>query len=1158
MKASKEMQEYFESLNAETKKAYDLARKAKEPHDKIEIPLVKNMAERVEGLIGVVAPQIIGKGLPDRIDELEKEFGKLDWRVAFKIAEEVSFEKFCKFENKLKAMEVSLRVALAYLTSGVVASPLEGFVRLELKKRRDGENYFALFFSGPIRSAGGTASTIFVAVADYIRRKHNYSVYDPDENEIKRVVSELYDYHERITNLQYLPSSEELEFYMKNLPVEIDGDASEKIEVSNYKDLDRVSTNFLRSGVSLVIAEGLTQKSKKFWTKFSGWNKEFDMKDWKWLDKFIDLQTKIRSKKTIKEIEKKDKGKISPDYNFIKDIVAGRPVLTYPLRKGGFRLRYGRGRNSGLSSMALHPVTMAILNDYIAIGTQLKVERPGKGTALGVNDSLEGPIVKLKNGDVLFLDSRELAEKNKDNIKEILFLGDILINYGDFFVYGHSLVPPGYCEEWWIKELEEKANEEVVSEKTGIDLPLLKKLYSFPIKTQISFDQAYNISKKFDIPLHPRFTYHWKDINHKEFLTLIDWLNKAVIKKDDYKIIFPLSYNVEEIDINPKRILELLGIPCKVVTNEYVVIEKDWAKSFMASLGFYENEPKLKEIVKSVNVEKDILEIINIISEIKLKDKSGVYIGARMGRPEKAKMRKLTGSPHVLFPIGEEGGRLRCFQSALNVGKVTAEFPNFYCEKCDSDTIYSICEKCGDKTKLKDEDVSYKSTKLDINYYVEKAKERLGLNGMPDLVKGIRGTSNKGHITENLAKGILRATYNLFVNKDGTIRYDMTELPITHFRPFEIGTDIEKLKELGYKKDIYEEDLVDNKQILEIKPQDVILPSCKEADQEGADVVLLKVANFIDGLLERYYNVDKFYDLKEKKDLVGHLIIGLAPHTSAGILGRIIGFSNTQGCYAHPYWHCAQRRDCDGDENCVMLLMDGLLNFSRKFLPAHRGAVQDAPLLLTANLIPSEVDDMVFDMDCVWKYPLEFYRACEQYKKPWEVDIERVGKRMETERQYEKFGFTHDVSDINLGVRYSAYKSLPTMEKKVNGQMDLAEKIRAVDENDVARLVIERHFIRDIKGNLRKFSMQQFRCVGCNEKYRRVPLAGKCRKCGGKIIFTISEGSVTKYLVPSLKLAKKYKLPSYMAQTLDLVKKRIDSVFGKDPERQEGLDRWSS
>ena len=130
------------------------------------------------------------------------------------------------------------------------------------------------------------------------------------------------------------------------------------------------------------------------------------------------------------------------------------------------------------------------------------------------------------------------------------------------------------------------------------------------------------------------------------------------------------------------------------------------------------------------------------------------------------------------------------------------------------------------------------------------------------------------------------------------------------------------------------------------------------------------------------------------------------------------------------------------------------------------------------------------------------------------------------------------------------------MDEKLEGQMDLAQRIRAVDKEDVARLVIERHFIRDTKGNLRKFSMQQFRCVGCNEKFRRTPLAGKCTKCGGKLLFTISEGSVVKYLGQTVNLAEKYDLAPYLKQSIALLKRRIEYVFGKDKEKQEGLTRY--
>ncbi|MEK6860941.1 MAG: DNA polymerase II large subunit, partial [Nanoarchaeota archaeon] len=309
-------------------------------------------------------------------------------------------------------------------------------------------------------------------------------------------------------------------------------------------------------------------------------------------------------------------------------------------------------------------------------------------------------------------------------------------------------------------------------------------------------------------------------------------------------------------------------------------------------------------------------------------------------------------------------------------------------------------------------------------------------------------------------------------------------------------------------------------------------------------------------LLIHFYGENKFYNFKNKDDIIGHYIVGVAPHISAGMVGRVIGFSKTQGFLAHPCFHSALRRDCDGDEAGIMLLMDMLLNFSRKYLPNHRGATQDAPLVLTSIIIPKEVDDMVFDMDIAWQYPLDFYYAALEYKMPSEVKVEKLRDYLGTEKELVGYGFTHNTDDINSGVKCSSYKSLPTMEEKVLGQMDLANKIRAVDKMDVARLVIERHFIRDIKGNLRKFSMQQFRCVKCNEKFRRPPLLGACTRCGGNIMFTVSEGSIIKYLEPSLSLAKKYDLSEYLKQTLEITKRRIESVFGKEPDKQEGLGKW--
>jgi DNA polymerase II large subunit len=298
------------------------------------------------------------------------------------------------------------------------------------------------------------------------------------------------------------------------------------------------------------------------------------------------------------------------------------------------------------------------------------------------------------------------------------------------------------------------------------------------------------------------------------------------------------------------------------------------------------------------------------------------------------------------------------------------------------------------------------------------------------------------------------------------------------------------------------------------------------------------------------------YNASTSIDLVGQLAIVLAPHTSAGMVGRIIGFSKTQGLFAHPLLHAATRRDCDGDEACIILLMDAFLNFSKKFLPGSRGSTMDTPLVLTSVLTPGEVDDMAFDVDIAWQYPLELYEAALQYKSPREIKIPQIKACLGKPGQYENMGFTHDITNLNKGVLCSAYKILPSMEDKLKGQMDLAEKLRSVDASDVARLVIEKHFLKDTKGNLRKFSMQEFRCVNCNEKFRRPPLVGKCTKCNGKIVFTISEGSVSKYLEPTISLAKKYNVSPYLQQVIELLRVRLESVFGKEPDKQVGLGAW--
>jgi DNA polymerase II large subunit len=384
----------------------------------------------------------------------------------------------------------------------------------------------------------------------------------------------------------------------------------------------------------------------------------------------------------------------------------------------------------------------------------------------------------------------------------------------------------------------------------------------------------------------------------------------------------------------------------------------------------------------------------------------------------------------------------------------------------------------------------------------------------------------------------------------------MTEMAFTHFKPREIGTSVEKLISLGYETDARGRKLENDNQVLELFPHDVVLPACPETLDEKADDVFLNISQFIDDELDRIYGLKHFYDAKKPEDLVGHLVVCIAPHICTASVGRIIGFSKIQALLASPYMHAAMRRDCDGDEAAAMMLMDLLLNFSKKFLPAHRGGTQDAPLVLNTHIRAGEVDDQILDF-ILGDYNLELYELAEQGKHSSEVKMDNVKLRLaKGQDPFTCLKYTHETTDFNAGVINSSYKILPTMQEKVFEQMDLCKKLRAVDTADVARLVIERHFIRDTRGNLRKFSMQGFRCVSCNAKYRRPPLAGKCTKCGGRILFTISEGSILKYMQPALDLARTYGASAYLLENLELTEMYIHSIFGKEKEKQEALGKW--
>jgi len=1629
---SSDMREYFSSLQKDIDQCYLIANKArkkgKDPEFEVEIPQALDLAARVEQLVGP-------KGIAPKIREVTEKIVNREL-VSLEIAKEIVKGKKYKFNTTEHAIDQAIRTGLAILTEGVLVAPLEGIAEIRLGKNKDGTDYVDLYFSGPIRSAGGTGQAMSVLIADVIRRERGIGQYKPTDGEIERYKEEI-PLYKRVQHLQYTPSVDEIDKIVRGCPICINGEGTEDEEVTGYRDLPRIPTNRLRGGACLVIAEGLCLKAPKIIKHV----KKLKLKGWDFLDIFVN-KGNVSEEKIENKIPE-----ILPSAKYIGDVIAGRPVFSHPSRKGGFRLRYGRARTGGLASTAINPVSMHLVDGFIAVGTQLKTERPGKGTIGTPCSSIEGPTVLFRNGDLVQIN--DFKGVNLREIKKIIDLGEILIPYGEF-IENNSLLPDSsYVYEWWIQDLQKKINclpnnylfsgiknaeaktFKKINEELGRDINLL----------QPSWNDALEISIKYDVPLHPYYNLFWHDITVEDLSLLANYLkengkidngNCLVLSRDD--------------DI--KRILIDLGALHKYSDGNYVFDKYSNSLLRCCGLDVKENSIIATDRFKNLNSKEDTIYVVSKLAGIKVMPRAPIRIGTRMARPEKAAARKMRPPPHVLFPIGNFGGNQRLIRNAADLPSIEVEAGVRFCPKCKKKTYRIFCT-CGAHTDIGNGRIEFFDINLgeELKFAQKAIKER----ALPDTIKGVIGTISKHKTPEPLEKGILRAKHQVHVFKDGTTRFDMTDAPITHFKPREIGISVGRIKELGYKKDYLGNDLENEEQLCELKVQDVIISkACAE--------YFAQVARFIDDLLVKFYGLERFYKIKKLEDLTGHLTVGLAPHTSAGSLSRIIGFTDAQVCYAHPFYHAAKRRNCfdfnhrvflydknrdkfitdkigdiienyskkhesknidiygtkkidvessdeiyaynldkktgklqkkkvkclikgrtnqwidiktstnrkikvtpdhnlliinkdgfttkkakeikegdripislknpketiiseinipkvlselnddlllkirlrnsktffkqlvksigrkkviklcsikgyyaknfsrwyssvpllhfkklcekinisfndlpeetvigikqdfvnipiylkdmkslfwilglycaegwsrsnssshqvsftiedqnilaklkkdmkklfglipyargskltycskilyllfsklwnagstaykkkipeivyhgdkhsiknfisaffdgdgsislnpdriafysvsqellegianlllrenifaryhrtkmrlpgkkileiykrlgkkpvrhqlfhliltgedkyrfaeyvepisikkkaysikmfelkpqtssrlikyngiyyeptsfsdytfdivkeikyinvkndstycldidgndlkdkavlwhnqliqircDGDEDGLMLLLDTLLNFSHSYIPEKRGGKMDLPLILTTRIDPSEVDKEAHNVDTLACYPLEFYQATlrHEHSKELEPLMNLVASRLGSELQYEQFGFTHDTYDISDGPKTSNYKTLKSMMDKMNAQLNLAAKLRAVDEADVAYKVIERHFLPDMLGNMRAFSKQSVRCPTCNLTFRRPPLKGSCTKCGGKLTLTVHEKSVKKYLEISKEIAKRYNISSYAQQRIKLVEKSIDSLFMSD------------
>jgi DNA polymerase II large subunit len=960
---------YFERLETRLDEAFDVAETAKtrgeDPKPEVEIPVARDMADRVENILGI-------DGVAERVRELEGQMSREE--AALELVTDFVEGTVGDYDSRAGKIEGAVRTAVALLTEGVVAAPIEGIDRVELLTNDDGTEFVNVYYAGPIRSAGGTAQALSVLVADYARALLDIEEYAAREIEVERYAEEI-SLYDKETGLQYTPKDKETKFIAEHMPIMLDGEATGDEEVSGFRDLERVDTNSARGGMCLVLAEGIALKAPKI----QRYTRQLDEVEWPWLQDLIDgtYYDEGADAADDGETESSDGAdsddaadadadpdaagppRAEPAGKYLRDLIAGRPVFGHPSEAGGFRLRYGRARNHGFATAGVHPATMHLVDDFLATGTQIKTERPGKAAGVVPVDSIEGPTVKLANGDVRRIDDPAEALEVRNGVVEILDLGEYLVNYGEFVENNHPLVPSSYVVEWWEQEFAAAgADVQALHDDPAVDL------------ANPSADRALEWAADYDAPLHPAYTYLWHDLPVERFTALADAVDAAgrFAEADGASLEPAPGPGADRTLVLPRTEAVVGALETLVVEHtqgEETVTVPD-ALPLVRSLGFTADLERtwagLSERARTWDGGANSHRAVNEVAPFELRERAPTRVGNRMGRPEKSESRELSPAVHTLFPIGEAGGSQRDVSAAAKQrdvsatpGEVDVEVARRRCPDCAEETFRARCRDCGSWTEPRyvcpdcDRDVEPDESgraacpncgtlarpterrSVDLNTELHEAMDAIGERaGSFDILKGVKGLTSEQKVPEPMEKGVLRAKNGVSSFKDGTVRYDMTDLPVTAVRAAELDVSVGQLRELGYETAIDGEPLRHEDQLVELKVQDVVL-------SDGAAEHMLKTADYVDDLLERYYDLEPFYDVEEREDLVGELVFGMAPHTSAAVVGRIVGFTSAAVGYAHPYFHAAKRRNCDGDEDCIMLLMDGLLNFSKSYLPDQRG-----------------------------------------------------------------------------------------------------------------------------------------------------------------------------------------------------------------------------
>jgi DNA polymerase II large subunit len=1143
---------YQQDILRKVEQIYELGSKARkiglDASNAVESKIAYDLADRVAKMHDID----IASRLRTLLERTTKE------KAALKIAEEIALGEHDAGDLRTR-LDNAVRVSLAVVTEGVTVAPLQGISNVQLKNNSDGSTYLSISFAGPIRSAGGTEAALTMLIADHARKVVGISKYIANsyDDETGRFVEELRIYEREVGSFQFKVLDADVIKCIKSLPVELDGIDTDQVEVAGHRNMRRISTDRVRGGALRVMNDGIIGRSRKLLKLVEA----LDLVGWEWLK---DLNGAVQT----------GDGDDAANHR-MSEVITGRPVLSMPKRLGGFRLRYGRCCNTGFATIGIHPTVPVLLDHAIVVGTQIKMDVPGKASTIALVDDIDPPIVRLNDGSVLQVRTAEHASVVRQRIEKILYLGDILISYGDFLENNAELLPASYVEEAWLQELHSHLSNSSISnlQRSEINPQSIKLMSKSSFKDIPNIKDAFRMSLMLGIPLCPRYSFFWEHISIDEVLFLKENLICSYIQDDNNGA--SCSYFLIKNNFQLKDILERLGVYHSLIDEHIKIDNPDQVYSLQRLLFSDSSIPTERCSLQSCandNIKSlDTIEFVSSISGIRLMPKFASSIAVRVGRPEKAAERKMKPPVHVLFPIGSKGGSTRdILKASKTKSSFFTEIANRFCNSCRFPSLGTKCTKCGSSTPIRNlcivcreeilyngknnrcrrcgrEGKTYSPVSFPLSKVIEQAQHKLGLKAAEPF-KGVKALMSKNKSAELLEKGLLRQKHQLYAFKDGTIRFDATNEPLTHFKPVWIMTNIEKIKKLGYNKDYIDKDLTSSDQLIELLLQDIVLPlDCAEH--------LVNVAKFIDEELVKVYHLEPYYGISTIEDLIGHLIVGLAPHTSVGIIGRIIGFTKSQVCLASPIWHSAKRRDCDGDADSIMLLLDAFLNFSFDFLPDKIGGLMDAPLLIQPTVLPYEVQRQAHNVDISSFYPLEFYEATWNRAKAADITskIEIIKNRIGKEDQFFNYMFTHFTESLTTNVQHSAYSRLNTMDEKLQMQISTARLINAVDEDEVVSMVLTTHILPDIMGNMRAYSSQTFRCSKCAEKYRRIPLRGNCLRCENELLQTVTRGSVEKYLNIAHYMCREFKINDYLRNRVESLTTELKLIFREQKKEQSTL-----